>query len=96
MGKRWLFFDWEWGRNSAPREGQNIPCLAYEEIHMFKNKPFFSSGRNILKEGILLEHLCESLMNLNQWFRRCHLKIFLSLALVAILFSRVEMFVQFC
>ena len=20
-------FDWEWGRNSAPREGQKIPCL---------------------------------------------------------------------
>ena len=29
-------------------------------------------------------------MNLDQWFRICHLKSFLILALVAILFSRVE------
>ena len=26
LGKMWLFFfNWEWGRNSAPREGQKIP-----------------------------------------------------------------------
>ena len=22
-------FDWEWGRNWAPRDGQKIPCLTY-------------------------------------------------------------------
>ena len=26
LGKN-VCFDWEWGRNSAPREGQKIPCL---------------------------------------------------------------------
>ena len=25
LGKRVAIFDWEWGRNSAPREGQKIP-----------------------------------------------------------------------
>ena len=34
-------------------------------------------------------------MNLDQWFRRYNLNIFLFLALVAILFSRVEWFVNF-
>ena len=37
-----------------------------------------------------MEHLCESIMNLDQWFRRC-----LYLALVAILLSGVEQFVKF-
>ena len=25
LGKNVAFFDWEWGRNSAPRDGQKIP-----------------------------------------------------------------------
>ena len=25
-------FDWEWGRNSAPRDGQKRPCNGYETI----------------------------------------------------------------
>ena len=27
LGKRVAIFDWEWGRNSAPRDGQKRPCL---------------------------------------------------------------------
>ena len=39
---------------------------------------------------------CENILNLGQWVRRIScLKIVLSLALVAILFSRAEPFVQF-
>ena len=26
LGKKVAIFDWECGRNSAPREGQKIPC----------------------------------------------------------------------
>ena len=41
------------------------------------------------------EHFCEIILNLNQWLRRCHLKVFLSRALEAILFSAMELFVYF-
>ena len=41
------------------------------------------------------EHTCEVICNLDQWFRRCRLKYFLSGALVALLFSGAELFVQF-
>ena len=42
------------------------------------------------------EHFCEIILNLDQWFRkRCLLKIFLFLALAAILISGAERFVQF-
>ena len=27
LGIRVAFFDWEWGRNSAPSEGHKIPCF---------------------------------------------------------------------
>ena len=27
LGKKVTIFDWEWGRNSAPRDGQKRPCL---------------------------------------------------------------------
>ena len=26
LGKKVAIFDWEWGRNSAPRDGQKRPC----------------------------------------------------------------------
>ena len=29
MGKKVAIFDWKWGRNSAPRDGQKIPCLMF-------------------------------------------------------------------
>ena len=27
LGKKVAIFDWEWGRNLAPREGQKMACL---------------------------------------------------------------------
>ena len=27
LGKKVAYFDWEWGQNSAPREGQKMPCF---------------------------------------------------------------------
>ena len=41
------------------------------------------------------EQFCEIILNMDQWFRRCCLKNFLSRALAALLFSVVETFVQF-
>ena len=41
------------------------------------------------------EQFCEITLNLDQCFRRCHLKIFLSAALGALLFSGAEPFVKF-
>ena len=26
LRKKVAIFDWEWGRNSAPRDGRKIPC----------------------------------------------------------------------
>ena len=39
-----------------------------------------------------MEHFDENVMNLGQLLRRCHLKILLLLALVAILFREAELF----
>ena len=30
LGKKVAIFDWEWGRNSAPRGGQKPPCKQIE------------------------------------------------------------------
>ena len=30
-GKNVAIFDWEWGRNSAPRDGQKRPCLTISD-----------------------------------------------------------------
>ena len=29
LGKKVANFDWEWGRNSAPREGHKMPWYAF-------------------------------------------------------------------
>ena len=31
-------FDWEWGRNSAPRDGQKIPCSVFSALKMKSDK----------------------------------------------------------
>ena len=41
------------------------------------------------------DQCCEIILNLNQWFRRCLKRHFLSGALAALLFSQEEPFVQF-
>ena len=61
-------------------------------------QPFCSAEQNHLSKfgrGHNREHICEIIVNLDQWFRRCLLKYFLSGALVALLFSGAEPFVQF-
>ena len=38
LGKNVAIFDWEWGRNSAPGEGQKIPCTFLGEPVKAKDK----------------------------------------------------------
>ena len=61
-------------------------------------QPFCSAKHNHLcnfGRGYQEELFCEIILNLDQWFRRCHLKDLLSGALAALLFSGAEPFVQF-
>ena len=37
LGKRVFILDWEWGRNSAPRDGQKIPCIGCQHIAIWTN-----------------------------------------------------------
>ena len=48
----------------------------------------------VLEGGIIRQQFCEIILNLGQWFRRYH-KEFLSGAVVALLFSGAEPFMQF-
>ena len=32
LGNKVAIFDWKWGQNSAPREGQKITCVVLFEI----------------------------------------------------------------
>ena len=32
LGKKVAIFNWEWGHNSAPKDGQKIPCLSKQGI----------------------------------------------------------------
>ena len=50
----------------------------------------------ILEESIMQEEqFCEIILNLGQWFRRCHFKKFLSGALAALVFVGEEHFMHF-
>ena len=53
------------------------------------------NGLGSFSRGHYEEHFCEFTLNLGQWLRRLHLKIFLFLALATILFSRAKCFEQF-
>ena len=59
--------------------------------------PLFSREEQLcsFQPGCYEENFCEISLNLDQWYRRCLLKTFLSRALVAPLLSGVEPFVQF-
>ena len=60
--------------------------------------PFCSAEQNHLcnfGRGYQEEQFCEIILNLDQWFRRCHLKDVLSGALAALPFGGVEPFLQF-
>ena len=46
--------------------------------------------------GSYKEHLCEIILNLDQWFKRCHVKIFLIYSSDGHLVPPSESFKQFC
>ena len=61
-------------------------------------QPFCSVERNYLcnfGRGYQEEQFYEINLNIDQWFRRCHLKDFLSGNLAVLLFGGVEPFLQF-
>ena len=61
-------------------------------------QPFFSAECSHLcnfGRGYYEEQFLEIILNLGQWFRRCHLKDFLSGALATLLSGGVEPFMQF-
>ena len=61
-------------------------------------QPFCSAERNHVcnfGRGYQEEQFYEIILNLGQWFRRCLLKDFLSGALLSLLFSGAEPFMQF-
>ena len=37
LGKKVAIFDWEWGRNSAPRDGQKRPCTCTSVMLIHQN-----------------------------------------------------------
>ena len=68
-------------------------CISYLELW----RPFCSAECNHLcnfGRGYPEKQFCENTLNLGQWFRICHLKDFLSGALVALLFGGAEPFMQ--
>ena len=70
----------------------------------FKGFSIFSSGGHFVQWSFsnfgretLNEYFCEIILKSVHWsWRRCHLKMFLFLALVAILFSGADRFSHFC
>ena len=70
-----------------------MPFKGYLELW----QPFCSAERNHLcnlGREYYEEQLCEIILNLDQWFRRCCLKDFLSGTLAALLINRWEPFMQ--
>ena len=63
----------------------------------FKGFVIFSSGNHFVQRsnfgrGSPKEHFCEIILKSGHWLRRCRCKVFLFLALVAILFMGEEPF----
>ena len=60
--------------------------------------PLFSGAEPFVQlqynRGHYQEHFCETILNLDQLFRRCCSKDFFSRVLAAVMFSGVEPFVQ--
>ena len=50
LGKKVAIFDWEWGRNSAPREWQKMPCRT--KRHLF-NHSFFQPATQFMLGNIM-------------------------------------------
>ena len=47
LGKKVTIFNWEWGRNSASRDGQKIPCAFIADLALHL-KMFLSWGYSLL------------------------------------------------
>ena len=76
------------------KEKMSFKDISYLELW----QPFCSEEKNHLcnfGSGCYTVQFCEIILILGQCFRRCRLKYFLYGALVALLFSGVEPFVQF-
>ena len=73
--------------------------MSFTDISYLKLwRPFCSAEQNHLcnfGRGYQEEQFCEIILNLDQWFRRCCLKDFLSGGLAADLFSGAKQFMQF-
>ena len=48
LGKKVAIFDWEWVRNSAPRDGQKIPCKASTLFTVTCNISTLHTGNNFV------------------------------------------------
>ena len=46
LGKRVAIFDWEWGQNSAPRDGQKRPCFKVHNNYFYGKKMVISMPPN--------------------------------------------------
>ena len=72
---------------SPPRLRRSGSCLWHGQFSQFLRYRYFPNLVDKITGGIIL--------NLDQLFRKCRLKIFLSIALLALLFSAAKPFVQF-
>ena len=67
-----------------------IPFLDSSYLELWQPSGLAEQNRlSYFDKELYEEHFCKIFLNLDQWFRRCHLKYFLSTALAAILFGRV-------
>ena len=42
LGKEVAIFNWEWGRHSAPRDGQKMPCMCQHVVGYSDQNGIFS------------------------------------------------------
>ena len=77
----------------GPVVQEEMPFKGISYLNIWQ--PFCSTERNHLcnfGRGYPEEQVSEIILNLGQWFRRCHLKFFFSGALAALLLGGVEPF----
>ena len=79
--------------------GPEVQEMSFKNIFIWSSAgPFVQQSRTIcaiMVEGIKKNNSVNLFLILGQWFRRCHLKCFLSGALAALMFSGAEPFMQF-
>ena len=55
LGKKVAIFDWKWGRNSAPRDGQKIPCIVIASVLSLSPKLLDLIQPNLLSDFLGME-----------------------------------------